>query len=360
MTMVRRERDVLLFPSTRLNRCTFSKILSLMTFFRGSSLVIVLTLLASPTFASKEELEAVSLIQRAKQLSDIRAEGAPPFRLKLDFKVVRDDGSLVDGSYTETWVSKTQWRKETEMGDFREIQIAAGSRLWLLDSTPVPSQQIVDIANISDVSRLRPEAWKSRKDRHVNGVEVRCLENSIHKATWAVCFDQVSGTLYEEIRPSHALTAGDERVCWHSDYQKFGGYTVARSYECQERHHTKLQARVVELTTDAAQNPALFVPPEGARESVNCLGTTKPPTVIHHVDPIVPKTFSGTHGVIISTVVGIDGRPRDLTVISAPNRDYDEAALAALQQWRYMPATCDLEPIETRIEVDVEFHLFFN
>jgi outer membrane biosynthesis protein TonB len=33
--------------------------------------------------------------------------------------------------------------------------------------------------------------------------------------------------------------------------------------------------------------------------------------------------------VTISVVVGSDGKPNDLRVISAPNRDYDEATLGA-------------------------------
>lgn len=262
------------------------------------------------------------------------------------------------GRYTEIWVSKTQWRKETELGDFRRIQSAAGRKLWLVDSTTVLPQQIVDIPNISDVSRLRPEAWKSRKARDINGIAVHCLENSANSATWALCFDKVSGTLYAEVSPLHPWTGSSKRVCLHSDYQKFGEYTVARSYECQEDQHRNLQARVVDLTTYIAQDPTLFVLPEGAKESVNCLGSTKPPTVVYRLNPTPPRSFSGTNVVTISVIVGIDGKPHDLKVISAPNRDYDEAALEAVRQWRYKPATCDGEPMEARINVETEFHHF--
>jgi TonB family protein len=318
----------------------------------------MLSLFSSGTFAGKQETEAAALIEHAKQLSDIRAEGAPPFRLKLDFKIINDDGSVMDGKYTEIWVSKTEWRKETELGDFRRVQIAAGRKLWLLENTTVFPQQIDDIPGITNVSRLRPESWKSRKDRDIKGIGAHCLENSFNSATWALCFDKVSGTLYAEVSPLRPRTGSSKRVCLHSDYQKFGEYTVARSYECQEDQHRKLQARVVELTTYTAQDQALFVPPEGAKESVNCVGSVKPPTVVHSVDPAPPRSFSGTSVVTMSVVVGIDGKSYDLRVISTPNRDYDEAALKAVQQWRYRPATCDGEPMETRINVETEFHHF--
>jgi TonB family protein len=330
-----------------------------MPLIRASFFVIGITLLSSGGFASKQENEAAALIEHAKRLSDIRAEGAPPFRMVLDLKIINDDGSVTDGRYTEIWVSKKKWRKETEVGGFRRIQIAAGRNLWLRDNTTVVPQQIGAIASISDFSRLRSEAWKSRKDRDINGIGVHCLENSVQSATWALCFEKVGGTLYaEETPPLHSWTGSSNRVCLHSDYQKFGEYTVARSFECQEDKRLKLQARVVDLTIYTDQDPTLFVPPEGAKESLNCLGSPKPPSVIHNVGPTPQPAFHGRNTVMISLVVGTDGIPHDLKVTSPPNHGYDEAALDAVQQWRYKPATCDGEPMEVQIVVESEFHYF--
>jgi TonB family protein len=328
-----------------------------MTSSRALFLAFTLTLLTSATFASKREAEAAALIERAKQLSDIRAEGAPPFRLKLDFKIINDDGTVMGGTYTEHWVSKTQWRRETVLGDFRRIQIGAGRRLWLVDSSTVVPQQIGGIPHISNVSSLRPEAWKSQRDREVKGTGVHCLENNLgpSAARWAVCFDKISGRLTAEISP-HFGAARGERVCLHSDYQKFGEYVVARSYDCDEDKHPKIEARVVELAADLAQDPTLFVPPEGAKESVNCIGSVKPPKQVYGPDPTPPRSFSGTNVVTMSVVVGADGKPHDLKVTSVPNRGYDEAALAAVQQWRFKPATCDGEPMEAQIAVESKFH----
>jgi hypothetical protein len=78
---------------------SFRKILVFMSAFALS---------LSTAFASKKEVEAASLIERTRQLSDIRAEGSSPFRLKLNFKVTRKkDGAVLEG----TWSSKTQWRR---------------------------------------------------------------------------------------------------------------------------------------------------------------------------------------------------------------------------------------------------------
>jgi len=64
--------------------------------------------------------------------------------------------------------------------------------------------------------------------------------------------------------------------------------------------------------------------------------------------------------VTISVVVGTDGKMRDPRVTSAPNRDYDEAALVAMQQWKFKPATCDGEPVEMEITPEFEFHRYYR
>jgi hypothetical protein len=57
-------------------------------------LLLVLSLVVSTRFTKKTNLEAATLIEHAKQLSDIRAEGAPAFRLQLSFKIGQKGGSV--------------------------------------------------------------------------------------------------------------------------------------------------------------------------------------------------------------------------------------------------------------------------
>ena len=83
-----------------------------MTSRRLFFLVLSLSVIVSTCFGISKESEAASLIERAKQLSDIRAEGAPGFRLKIAFKIVKEDGSVAEGTYTEVWASKARWRKD--------------------------------------------------------------------------------------------------------------------------------------------------------------------------------------------------------------------------------------------------------
>lgn len=84
--------------------------------------------------AQDVQSRAEALMQHARQLSDIRSSGAPAFRLTATFSFVGDDLEAVQGTYTETWASDSQWRRETVVNNLRRIEVGAPSRLWLLDS----------------------------------------------------------------------------------------------------------------------------------------------------------------------------------------------------------------------------------
>jgi TonB family protein len=326
-------------------------------------LVLTLTLLVSAAFAAKKDVEAAALINHAKQLSDIRAEGAPAFRLKMSFKIIKEDGSVLEGSHTEVWVSKTQLRRETVLGDFRETQVVAGRKRWTLNSSTAAPEYLFDFLRVTDIGRFQPEVWKPEKveDRELKGLRMRCLEVN-YSNRWgskpALCFDKVSGTIAADIGPLGTRTG--ESVCFYADYQKFGDRVLARSYECDKDKHLILEARVVELAAAPATDPTFFTPPDGAKESVNCLSPINHPTAVYDPNPEPPRTSGGrTLGgrtlVVLNIVVGTDGKPHDLRVTSAPNRDFDEAALEAVRQWTFKPATCDGEPVETQVAVEVNF-----
>lgn len=328
-----------------------------MTSYRSLFLIMTVILFMSTAFADEKDAEVVALIERAKQLSDIRAEGAPPFQLKLTFKIIEENGASLEGAYTEVWVSKTHWRRETILGDFRRTQIVVDRKRWHLDSATAVPEHLEDSFRLTDIGRFRPEAWKGVKveDRRLAGLSVRCLElKNGPYARSALCFDKTSGTLVADFIPSQPGTRIGETVCLYNDYQKFGDRLLARSYQCDQDERMKMEARVVELAAPATDQ-TVFTQPQGAKESVNCLSPIKAPTVVSQPDPKTLASLVRTL-VVIRFIVGTDGKPHDLKVTSAPNRGFDEAALDAVRQWIFKPATCDGEPVEADVSVNIMFH----
>jgi hypothetical protein len=100
-------------------------VLQKISILRSRLLISLLTLPLVPclSFAENKSHEAAALIERAKQLSDIRAEGSPPFRLKATIKIVADDGTSREGTYVEDWVSAETWRTEIAAGSFNQTEV---------------------------------------------------------------------------------------------------------------------------------------------------------------------------------------------------------------------------------------------
>jgi TonB family protein len=320
--------------------------------------LLVALLLTSTAFGSdKRDEEAAALIARAKQLSDIRAEGAPAFRLKIGLKTIKDDGSASEGEYTEVWVSRTKWRREAVVGDLRRIQIASEGRHWVLGA--VTPRHVGDVYRLSDIRNLRPDDWKPRKleNREVNGIGARCLETASSPNPSAACFDKTTGVLISETTLSHVARA--QMVCSYADYEKFGDRVFARSYACYTDGHKKIEARVLELTVDPTPDPALFVPPDGAEESESCLAPKEVPIPLRWESPSrLPRGAKHGGTVVMSVVVGIDGKSYNLRIVSSTDAALDQAAMDSVKNWRFNPAMCDGEPTEIAMQVEVGFRSF--
>jgi len=90
-------------------------------------------------------------------------------------------------------------------------------------------------------------------------------------------------------------------------------------------------------------------------------GTVKAPRLLHSVEPGFTKAaraekFSGN--VQVYLWVGEDGVPSHLRIVQPAGLGLDEQALAAVQQYRFAPATRDGEPVKVDLYIYVNFQIF--
>jgi len=62
--------------------------------------------------------------------------------------------------------------------------------------------------------------------------------------------------------------------------------------------------------------------------------------------------------VLLILVVGKDGRPYDIHVRQSLGMGLDEKAIEAVKNWRFRPASLNGQPVDARIAVEVNFHLY--
>jgi TonB family protein len=111
--------------------------------------------------------------------------------------------------------------------------------------------------------------------------------------------------------------------------------------------------------TLAAISPAQREPAQDADEPVVELGPgITPPRVIHQVTPDIDagaRGFRIAGVVLIGLVVSSRGLPREVHVVRSLDKDLDQSAVAAVQQWRFEPARKAANPVAVRVTVEIRF-----
>ncbi len=90
-------------------------------------------------------------------------------------------------------------------------------------------------------------------------------------------------------------------------------------------------------------------------------GGVSAPRPIYDPDPEYSEEarkakFQGT--VMLSVIIGPDGKPRDLRVLRSVGMGLDQKALDAVAKWRFAPGTKDNHPVSVLVSIEVAFRLY--
>jgi protein TonB len=90
-------------------------------------------------------------------------------------------------------------------------------------------------------------------------------------------------------------------------------------------------------------------------------GGVSPPRPIYQPEPEFSEEarkakYQGT--CTLGLIVGTDGRPSNIRVLSSLGMGLDEKAIEAVKNWRFEPAMKDGHPVRVEIAVEVDFHLY--
>ncbi len=233
---------------------------------------------AKPDTKTETQTRGEAMLERARHLSDIRAGNAPGFRLKATFSFVGKNLETLRGTYTEIWAGDSQWRRETEIGAVRRVEVGGVRRRWVLDSDkniPGTAAALPDLLNIFPSRELTFDFESVTESTETSaGSECVVTRADSQQQKYAFCFDKKSGALlnraWPEVRPRNTVNVS----CLYAIFRKFGESWVPREMACFEDKHRLIDAKVEELSVEASPDPLLFTPPRGAIEL--CLGVTAP------------------------------------------------------------------------------------
>ena len=101
----------------------------------------------------------------------------------------------------------------------------------------------------------------------------------------------------------------------------------------------------------------IVVPSPTERRPIRIGGGMRPPTKVHHVSPEYPADArnAGLSGVVIlEATIDPEGAVSDVQIVRSVT-GLDEAAIAAVRQWRYTPTWLNGEPVPVIMTVTVNF-----
>ncbi len=306
----------------------------------------------NPTVQQRAE----ALLARARTLSDIRAKDAPAFHLKATFAFIGDNLDPVEGTYTETWVSDAQWRRETVIGNLRQIDVAGPDKHWLVypDGFPEQASALATLMAFLPPASLQLE-FAYIRERAAGDVTAECAFSRpvIQSMQFVFCFGKKSGVLLERIDPEKRPRNLVNSICEYGTFRKFGDYTFPREARCFEDRHKKISASVVELSLEPPMDPALFDPPAGAIEVGRCFGKREAPSL-----PIDELEFPGLDPERIAWlriwfVVDVKGKAQDLRVLHSASKTSNAKALDTVRNWRFKPGTCDGKPMWMTMTMEI-------
>jgi periplasmic protein TonB len=111
-------------------------------------------------------------------------------------------------------------------------------------------------------------------------------------------------------------------------------------------------------TAPSLGNMTTILAPQAVRKApVRVGGDIRRPERIKYVDPVYPpiaKAARVSGSVIIEATIGMDGSIRNARVIRSVAM-LDQAALEAVNQWRYSPTLLNSQPVEVIMSVNVTF-----
>ncbi len=299
--------------------------------------------------------------------TDVWSRGPLVLTAKVRFFQLKS-GQL-DMTYVLYWQDRGRWRSEWRGGDVSEIQGVGNGVFWTKTNLRVPSIRFLQFNQA--MQRLTQPFWpdpfgtpmpakigESRaKHRKVNGTQAYCIESGVSKSTtnFSDCFDTEKG---------FPITAASELGVdiTFSGYIEHSDAHFPTTINILERGRpiaeVKLQLKPWQPGPDS------FDPPEDAAKTTlpKCEGPNQSVfgKLLRAPYPPYPmsarqRRVQGT--VIVYSLVGVDGRTKNLTLLQPVSSELDSAVFETVRNWTYEPSTYCGVPIEVEFPIAVSFML---
>jgi TonB family protein len=299
-----------------------------------------------------------------------------PWHLKATYQLSDGQGKPAgQGTYEYWWASPQLYRSSWTRADatYTEWHMADGKVAYQGSSAPLSyfeyKLKTALVSPLTAVGELDPASF--RLDQH--GVSAsHSVVTCFHTVPIAPQSDPGQAPAMG-LFPSYCFNTQKQfllgaysfgtLVAQYNAFTPFQGKPVAREFYFREGTRFFLSAKIEEigeLSPSAAA--AALTPPQTARpaaiDKVKIGADAVQALLVSEVAPVDPRDAKDAHiggKVLLRATIGIDGRVRDLELLSAPDPSLAFSAFRAVSQWQYKPYQLNGHPVEVETTVTVSF-----
>jgi hypothetical protein len=299
--------------------------------------------------AANQKKLADALLKRASDLSDIRAEGAPHFRLEASVHLFIKEDDQAEGRYVTDWQSPAQWRDELTFPGYHQIREGTVGGIWRSRNPPHQTLAAVQFLQSflvsgppsSFVSKHVSVSMSEHGRAQLNCVMLdfgRGMEDAREK-----CFDPVSGLLFRE-------TWNDWDTVWeYTDYAPWGAKIFPRLMRTFQGGKLVSEARITRLEVNPNLDLSTYVPPQDAEMWPSCAEEIRPPSKLFQDQSIMNYSnviYRSPTSIFLE--IGADGHVEDVVIVYdgyKTESEYSHVVEELKRAWKFKPAHCGKVPI---------------
>jgi len=315
--------------------------------------------------------DPVALLAAARATNGLEGDGIKPWHLKASYELFDDGGKpLGQGLFEEWWAAKNKYRQAFTGSHYTgDLYVLPAGRAMDTERIPWPESLIAGelVSPLGTPSR----GYQARGLRQLPGAKppMSCIDYEwpptpgkvdlfpVRQSPSEYCFEE--GTANLRVSRVRYVTAVYNKLA------RFQEKVVAFSIEAQVNKHALLNIHVEELTTVEKFDDTVFVP------TTPLVSYGKPPSMdgppgvhigrkISGPEAVYPEIAraAGVQGVVVLlAVLGKDGSIADLHVLESPDPMLTDAAIQAVERWKYEPYLLFGKPVEVETTINVNFNL---
>lgn len=310
----------------------------------GSLPLIALWLLP---VSAKEPKMRDEFLERVIAQADIRTSESGAFRLRAKYRSLSPP--KFEATYLLIWTPQGHWREQVLAAGLDEVRIGTpDGNVW---HSPDVDGRAAEVFSAMRILDSESDAWPQRgmlleqaPGREQEGLRMNCMRARKDKAR-VLCVHSMSGALLWE-----SFSGSITRQ--YTDYTLWASKNFPRKYRSYAAGALVAEIEVEELARQDDLLPALFEKRGGMKASKWCR-RTQPPRELRTALPPTPSiaVTSGSESLTIEATIGTDGRLSN-PVFHSSSALVGSYGRAIAEEWRFEPATCDGQPIESVIKIN--------